>query len=135
MIATKEAACRHKSSSEDPTGLGRWTSMLISGRHGHNVHYVCAYNPCKTTNINGNYLQQQRYFQSHDDIRDPLEIFRKDIAKAIAEWLADDEHLVVMMDANEHVSRGRLSKVFKDLGLHESIIAKHSNLHRPVATW
>jgi hypothetical protein len=58
MIATKEAACRHKLSSDDPTGLGRWTSMLISGRHGHNVCYVCAYNPCKTTNINGSYLQQ-----------------------------------------------------------------------------
>jgi hypothetical protein len=40
-----------------------------------------------------------------------------------------------MMDANEHVTRGWLSKVFKDLGLHESIISKHSNLHPPVATW
>jgi hypothetical protein len=57
------------------------------------------------------------------------------MAKAISEWLAADEHLVVMMDANEHVTRGRLSKVFKDLGLHESIISKHSNLHPPVATW
>jgi hypothetical protein len=31
IIANKEAAVQHKSSSYDPTGLGRWSSILLGG--------------------------------------------------------------------------------------------------------
>jgi hypothetical protein len=135
IIATKEAAVRHKSSSNDPTGLGRWTSILLGGREDYNVRYVCVYNPVKSENLDGSYLQQQRHFLRNDNTKDPLEILQADICQALDSWVQNGEHVVLMLDANQDIQSGSLSKAFIERGLQEAIISRHDELNPPVPTY
>ena len=134
IIATKEAAVRFHSRSDDPTGLGRWTSIRITGRQDYNVRYVCAYNPNENGNLEGSWMQQERYFKANDQFQNPLEIFQADLCRAVEAWLAAGEHIVLMLDANQDIRTGPLGKAFQHLGLHEAIISKHIDVHPPVPT-
>ena len=136
MIATKEVAARHKSGSDDPTGLGRWTSILTGGREGYNVRYVCVYNPVapSTASVNGSYRQQQRYYQRLNNFNDPFHLLQKDLCAALESWLGDGEHIFLMLDANQDIRSGPLAQAFKDLGLNEGILSRHSDLQPPVPT-
>lgn len=49
----------HRSStiSNDPTGLGRWTSILVNGTRGFSTRLICAYRPCKSNGPDTAYIQ------------------------------------------------------------------------------
>jgi hypothetical protein len=134
IIATKEAAVRFKSCSDDPTGLGRWTSVLINGRQDYNVRYVCAYNPNANGNLEGNWMQQERYFKGIGNYQNPLDILQTDLCRALDTWLAAGEHIVLMLDANQDIRTDKLGRAFQSLGLKEAIISKHIDFHPPVPT-
>ena len=131
MLATKEASCRCRATGDDPTGLGRWTSILIEGRQGHKLRVVTAYNPCETKKgVNTVYKQHKRYFRTMGHDRNPNTAFLQDLQKALEAWLAADEQLIVMMDANQDIRSDKIAQKLKELGLRETIISKHEH-HSP----
>ena len=134
LVLTPEAATRFNSFSDDPTGLGRWTSSLINGRDGWNLRIVAAYNPCKRGGNDTVWSQHQRYFRSLGNFTDPIKMMEKDLCVALSSWLASDEHIVLMIDANQCVRTGDLGKAFAAMGINEAIISKHITMQPPPAT-
>jgi hypothetical protein len=73
IITTDSLAHRSTTSNNDPTGLGRWASILIKGKQGFSTRIVCAYRPCKSTGPDTAYMQHA-LFQSRAKERRPQEI-------------------------------------------------------------
>ena len=134
VVLAPEAATRFNSFSDDPTGLGRWTSALISGRDGWNIRIVAAYNPCHNDGHDTVWAQHKRYFRSQGNFKDPTALMQKDLCVALESWLASGEHIVLMIDANQCVRTGALGKAFEALGIKEAIISKHIDMQPPPAT-
>ena len=134
MVATREAACRVRDMANDPTGLGRWTSMLINGKKGHSVRIVTAYNPCNSRGTNTVWDQQLRYFRNKGEKRSPGLMFQKDLLHAIQSWIDDGEHVFVMMDLNQHALEGPLATALESIGAHEVILTKHKDAQGLPAT-
>lgn len=48
IVATGEVKHRITEKGSDPSGLGRWVWMRMSGKEGHHVRFVTAYRPCQS---------------------------------------------------------------------------------------
>ena len=74
----------------DPTGLGRWASVRMTGRGGKKVQIVSAYNPNKTSGRKYKpdtvYSRQKRFFLKNNRAGCPRELFIEDIIKEITAW-------------------------------------------------
>ena len=141
MTTTFEATHRVSSISRDPTGLGRWASMVLEGRQDYKLRVAVAYNPCKpaTSGLLKVYDQHKFYFRgkgppSNPD-REPNQAFREDLLAAVQTWKANGEQIVIMMDANEDVRTGPLALALQTEGLWDAITAKHGSHQPPPATF
>lgn len=92
----------HRSSEieHDPTGLGRWTSMLIKGKQGFLTRLVCAYRPCKSSGPETAYMQHAIYYNKIGRTGDPRENFMQDLGDTILKWSHQGERLIVVGDFN-----------------------------------
>ena len=75
----------------DPTGLGRWTSILFESHCKPNLRIVIAYNPCHGTasksSFNSVYCQHKRYLiNKKQDLTDPRAAFRRDFFQRLYSW-------------------------------------------------
>jgi hypothetical protein len=135
IITTKEATHRVISTGVDPRGLGRWASVLISGRQQHKVRIVSVYNPCHSTGRKTVYQQQLRYIREQKlSSHEPHSLLQEDLSQAIESWIAQSEDLVICLDANQDVRTGALSQMFATHGLHDIILTKHLSQASPPAT-
>ena len=57
--------------------------------------------------------------------------FEKDFKAALSEWIDNGDELVVSIDANQDVMKGRLQRMFKSLGMHNAITTTHPHLPMP----
>jgi len=135
ITTTFEVTTRYAGTSQDPTGLGRWTSVLINGRQGHSFRVVCAYNPCKSTLLNSVYQQHVRWLDKENRSDDPHTALEKDLRQALLSWLDDGEEIAVCMDLNQDIRRGPLQKMFHFLGLKEMVMNRHQASSSPPATY
>ena len=62
-----QALPRFHSFSSDPSGLGRWTSVGISGREGHHCRLVSIYSPQEAVG-----LSHRDYLKSQGRLTTPL---------------------------------------------------------------
>ena len=101
-------ASRVHSQGEDSTGLGRWVWQLFKGKNNIATRIYTAYRPCKSAahQVNTVYAQHRRYFRGKGDERCPRELFLIDLEKELHGRKLAGERLVVMMDANDDVSKG-----------------------------
>lgn len=76
--------------NNDPTGLGRWTSVLIKGTQGFSTGIICAYRPCKSYGPDTAYMQKG----------DPRKFFMEDLANAIEGWQSKGEQIILTGDFN-----------------------------------
>lgn len=132
MMSFNEAANRVKSSGKDTSGLGRWSHILLEGKHCHKVRFVSAYNPCKTQDVTKTrtvYNQHKTYFQKKGSYNCPRLQFRLDLVEQIKKWQRNGELIVIMMDFNENLLRdGPLQMALKELGLVDPIRKLHSHV-------
>ena len=121
----REATHRTISTSEDPLKLGRWTSILLSGKKGHQTRIALVYNPIGTSqgalSVN---RQQTRRLRTGT----PRGALIEDLRKAVKQWIEDGEHLIIGMDANKDVRTGKLTKMLCKQGLHNAILSKHPHI-------
>jgi len=130
MITTRREAI-HKtiSTSEDPLKLDRWTSILLSGKKGHQTRIVSVHNPIGMSqgalSVN---RQQTCRLRTIDDTRTPRDALIEDLWKAVKQWIEDGEHLIIGMDTNEDVRTGKLTKMLQEQDLHNAILSKHPHI-------
>lgn len=99
------------SQGADETGLARWVWTKVGMRGGKTTTFISGYQPCDNKSSRGTVLSQQsRYFEALGDHRNPRTIFFEDILHFIASCRANNEEVILFIDANEHIYNGRLGK-------------------------
>ena len=122
LIACKELKQYIKDSRGDFRKLGRWNSWIIGQNPEHRTRMVVAYQVAKTTSKraqNTIVLQHRRYCQHNGINLSPRELFQQDFMTCVNSWLASGERLIIFMDFNEHVLRGKLPRLLQQAGLEE----------------
>ncbi len=119
MLATDEITQFHRASdsNHDPTGLGRWVSMLFAGQHGKATRVITAYNPCRNSKQDSGttYQQHRRYLvRHHQSLECPRKRFLDDLTHQLAIWRAAGESIILCMDANQDVYTGPLGRALTD---------------------
>jgi len=126
---------RATAESVDPSGLGRWSSILIGGKKNHAFRIVNAYIPCDNASTeNTVYRQHKLHLQRQGDLRLPRTAMLEDLYATMSAWLAAGELLMVFMDANEDIRTGEVNSMFRSLNLREMISQKHGSTHPMPAT-
>ena len=113
----------------DPRGLGRWSWVRIRGEkqsvHSFRVRLLTTvyHNSSGTGSV---WSQHVRYYRS-EGIQDshPRNLFMEEITAAIQAWMADGDHLVFGLDANEDIRTGAVQKKLANIGIFEAIIRHH----------
>ena len=117
---------------KDPSLLGRWSWIKFEGRNNHVCRVVTAYNPCTAPpeNYTSVYQQQKRYWESKDINTCPREKFLQDPRAQLKKWRGAGERIVLFMDANQNVLKGRLSNMLAEEGIdmREAITGLHPDL-------
>ena len=93
--ATDQVAHRVSATGHDESGLGRWTWMSIQGKGNHLLRIVTGYRPCEAPGVSTTYQQQQRFFRSHSDNRDPRTAFYEDLFHQVNLWKQNGDNLIM----------------------------------------
>ena len=98
----------------DDTGLGRWCWMRFAGRQT-TTRVVVAYQPCRTRKMahNSTYAQQMRYWRTKQNYVNPRRLFREQLIANLVKWREEGDKLILMIDSNENMQSGPLSKALK----------------------
>ncbi len=99
-----------------------------TGKNGYNVTVLAAYRPNPpSAGVMGVYAQHSKYFNYINREVCPREAFIIDLRNEILQLQETGSHLIVMLDGNEDMRSGHLSKALKSLNLREAILQKHGN--------
>ncbi len=129
LFAFKELMQYIRSSSGNTRKLGRWNSWSVYADSNHHTRMVVAYQVgMKKSGKKPIYCQHKCHILEKG-LRinlEPRELFQKDLLRAISEWQAQEEQIIVFIDMNEHVLTGTLAQEFFRLGMVE---ATHTQWH------
>ena len=123
MIATNATAGRATSSGIDPRGLGRWTWLRLTGKHGLTTQIVTDYCPIKNSNPTGCDAQQIQGLLAQGICSCPWRQFWTDLKSFAEEVRAQGEQLIMMGDWNSRM--GDVDNFFDTLGMEEAIHEQH----------
>ena len=104
-LVTNEWTGRILRCEPDSSGLGRWTTTLLNGKHPRKIALISAYQVCKTSihscGINTAFAQQWHLLRSQgDDIPDPRRRFWEDLTKYIHSLQANNFQIILTGDFN-----------------------------------
>ena len=123
-------------SGADKSGLGRWTWSRFSGKNGTYLRCVSFYRPCKNRIGSASvWSQHKAHFQLQNDDRDPCLAFYADFHKEIQEWIQAGDQLFLGGDINDHAVRPVVAAFFTQLGLHNLIFERHSQVGAPTTSF
>ena len=91
----------------DPSGLGRWSWIQLSGRHDVNTVIITAYNPCRSSlgRTWTVYSQHKRFWLSKKLDTCPRECMRRDLSQFITQWQDKGANIILCADLNEDTTR------------------------------
>ena len=127
-LGVEQVTHRISGSGADERGLGRWSWLLLKGKDKVLVRVVTVYQPNLnklSTQCGSVYSQQRAQLLQNNIDKCPLEIFRSDLIQQLKTWIKMKNKIIIMIDANEDVRKGPLSKAFENLGLISAIRTKH----------
>ena len=90
--------------------------------------------PCDNTGIDTFHTPHLNFLREQKNCQLPQAAFCKGLVKAISNWMADGEQIVLGIDANQDVRTGPLTKALRSIGCREAIIAKHISTQPAPAT-
>ena len=108
---------------KDPTGMGRWSSIVFRGSHGITLRIITAYRVCKQPNPGPNTAasQHHRYMISKGDTRHSRDAILEDLDIAVKSYHDAGEQVILMMDCNEDVRSPFIKETMQAMGLTEAI--------------
>ena len=114
LAATEQLQDHIPSSGKDPSGLGRWCWMTLVGQN-ITTRVIVAYEACTSRKQahSATIAQQRRYWRIHNDNRCPRRIFREQLCQALQGWRDAGEQLVLLLDSNENMTNGALSRMLQ----------------------
>ena len=127
-IATNECLVdNYVDSGVDDTGLGRWSWIRLKGKNTV-TRIVVAYSPCVTrkTAQSATIAQHRRYWRMRNNSLCPRRLFRFQLIDQLKDWRANGEKLILMMDGNEDMLKGPLSRMLRtdELEMNEVVTTK-----------
>ena len=114
-------------SGKDELPLGRWVFMKFKGSDGIETVILSGYCPCYSNKpySGTSYQQGKRYYiNEKDDESCPRDRFREDLVKLLEKWKEKGVRLIVCLDCNEDIYKGKLGKELTKedgLGLREVV--------------
>ncbi len=110
LFARKELRQYIARSSRDFRGLGRWHSWIIQADPRHRTRMVVAYQVGRSRQQGPRTIYQQhaRYMQLAGITGTPRELFSSDFVNAILRWIEHGDCIVLLVDANKHILKGKL---------------------------
>ena len=101
IVSQGKISHRIVETSQDPSGLGRWTSILISGKRGTKTRFISAYRPTSGTSPGSVNMQHHLHlYQSQGDTTSPRKKFIDDLTDQIKKWKDQGEQIVLGGDMN-----------------------------------
>jgi hypothetical protein len=132
MLILDELIPYAKRGSTDPRKLGRFLSYVLEGRNGHRTRVVTVYaiGRNRSERLASYYQQQVRYIQLHNLRTTPWQLLEDDLLQQLRVWRASGERIILMMDANENITTGRLCRQLgnDDIELQNSTLLRHGKL-------
>lgn len=129
LMATNNIAHRICSTQEDPSGMGRWTSILIQRKKGEHCRVICTYCPCISLGMNSAYALQTAALAKKKIYDCARKVFWEDLYRFILECKDGGETLVVMGDWNSDYDD--VVTWMRNIGFHDAIHNKHSHVQPP----
>jgi hypothetical protein len=113
MVCIHEFLQYARKPSNNFQGLGRWCLWPFYCNPTHTTRIVVAYRTGsrKMTGLHTVYQQQVCYMQLHNLKGSPQQLFDKDLLYQCKLWRKSGERVILLMDANEHVLKGKFNKV------------------------
>jgi hypothetical protein len=109
----------------DPSGLGRWSGITLSGKSKSRLTILTAYRVCagsiSSAPIGSSFAREYEHLKdSGIEHPNPRKQFFTDISVTIKALQKADHKILLMLDANEHLVEGQALDVFeKNLNLHD----------------
>jgi hypothetical protein len=111
----------------DPSGLGRWAWQRIRGRQGTATRIITAYRPVAGKYPGSVSSQQQAHFDTIGREGDPRDLFTEDLCAALKSWQEVGDQIVLILDANENVTKGKFVERLRSVGIFETITLRHGS--------
>jgi hypothetical protein len=128
VFTINDSAHRVTAKGKDSSNLGRWSWTKLQGKNDHNLTILVAYRPNPpSAGVMGVYSQHSKYFNYVNRDVFPREAFIIDLRDEILQLQETGTHLIIMLDGNEDMRSGHLSKALTSLHLREAILQKHGN--------
>jgi len=89
------------------------------------MRIVLAYRPCFSSGPLSTYQQQVRYLARISCTDSPKDRFLTDLARAIQEWQAEGDTVIVSSDMNDDVRSQKIQQAFRSSGLIEGLTTQH----------
>ena len=107
----------------DPTGLGRWSSIVFRGSHGIVLRVITAYRVCQQQypGPNTSAAQHHRYMLLQGDTRHSRDAILQDLKTSVLNFHEAGEQIILMMDCNEDVRCEEMQEMMHSMGLREVI--------------
>jgi exonuclease III len=105
-------------SGRDDLGLGRWTHMKFKGDDNISTRVICVYSPCANKKKDSGTVYQQHCWHLINTLKKdtcPQAQFCEDLLRQLKQWHKDGEHLILCMDANKNIYRGKLGQQLTEL--------------------
>ena len=134
LVTFDQLSHRMSASGADPSGLGRWTWQSFRCKT-KTVRIVTAYQPNITIGDDKQtvYAQHKRYLKYIKKINlCPRETFRIDLAAELEPWIANDDAVILLLDANDDLRDSPTHTWLTTMiGLRNGIHCHHPNTEPP----
>jgi hypothetical protein len=100
-------------SGRNDLGLGCWTYMRFVGEDRIVTRVICGYSPCANKKKDPSTVYQQHCRHLINKLKDdtcPCTRFREDLLCQMTQWRKEGKHLILCLDANENIYRGKLGR-------------------------
>ena len=129
IIANGNISGRWTQTSNDPTKMGRWSSMRFQGKANTTFRIISIYIPSKSNKYAGSvYIQQATAMAMVNRTTDPIDALIDDIATNIETWKDAGEKIIIGGDINMDIHKSKWAKKMDELKLIE--VTKTQNLKR-----
>jgi exonuclease III len=129
-ITNQATSPKVSKSGADPTGLGRWTWVKLTGRQGLEIRIINGYRPVRdTSNRAGTvYSQHKKYFMENEEYWDPRLAFLDDLEEEIKRWQAEGNLIILGVDLNDNTWTSPEAQRIEQWGLKNALKHQHPTL-------